>query len=195
MKKIVYFITTNKSKFEEASMVLCNSRIELVQKDIRLVEPQTIDQAEVVVRKAEQAFAILQEPVIVDDTGIYFDEYKNFPGTNTKTVFQTIGFKGVERLLAGANRKAHFQTLLCYKDEHQTKVFCGVWPGMIVPRISKLFNPDWQYNSIFVPDGFGRPLSEISMEERSRMSHRKIALTKLAEYLTTATEIEIEVRA
>lgn len=181
MRKTVYFITGNKSKFKEAKLIL-NGHINLVQKDLKLNETRTLDQEQVVLEKAKQAFQKLKKPVLVDDTGIYFEAYKNFPGTYTKTLFQSLGFKGVERLLNG-NRKAQFKTLVCYTDGKNTKVFSGVWKGKIARKISRMFNPDWEYNSIFIPAGCKRPLSEISFSERSKKSHRRKAFNKLMRHL------------
>ena len=177
----IYYITGNKSKFDEAQLILNN--VKLISLDLKTEELQTISQEEVVLKKAEQAFKALKKPVIVDDTGIFFSDYKDFPGTFTRTLFDCIGFKGVEKLLEGTSRKAYFKTLLCYKDEKVTKIFSGDWKGKIISEISKKFNPDWQYNSIFIPEDFSVPLSELSMEERAKHSHRKKALDKLAKYL------------
>ena len=96
-----------------------------------------------------------------------------------KYLFKSIGFKGVEKLLEGKKRKAHFKTLICYKDKNKTEVFSGIWPGRITKRISKMFNPDWQYNSIFIPENFKKPLAEISLEERAKQSHRKRAFDNM----------------
>jgi len=182
MKRKIYFITGNKSKFKEAKILLGNLNIDLVQKDLGLNEIKTLDQETVVLEKARQAFKKLKKPVLVDDTAIYFENYRNFPGTYTKTLFQSIGFEGVERLLKGVNKKAYFKTLICYKDNNVTKVFSGTWKGKIVNQISKMFNPDWQYNSVFIPAGFKKPLSEIPLEERAKNSHRKKALDSLKKY-------------
>jgi XTP/dITP diphosphohydrolase len=186
MTRTIYFITNNKSKYAEAKSVVenlnmnlnANLNIRLVRKELRLDEKRTTDQKEVVVDKARQAFNKLRKPVLVDDTAIYFDAYQNFPGTYTKTLFRMIGFKGIEKLLAGTSRKAHFKTMLCYKDEQSLK-----WNGRIIREISRKYNPDWEYNSIFVPEGCNRPLSEMSINERARISHRKKALDKFAGFL------------
>ena len=183
MKKTIYFITGNKSKFNEAELLLRGLDISLVQKDLNLVEPKTLSQEEVVLEKARQAFQKLKKPVLVDDTGIYFEAYNDFPGTFTKTLFQSIGFEGVEKLLEGADRNAFFKTLVCYKDSSATKVFSGVWKGRIVDKISRMFNPDWEYNSIFIPENCKKPLSEIPLDERARKSHRKKAFDSLKKYL------------
>jgi XTP/dITP diphosphohydrolase len=182
-KRKLYFITGNKSKFDEAQLVINNPNIKLLQKDLKLHEIQSLDQEKVVINKAEQAFSVLNKPVLVDDTGIYFEEYDNFPGTNSKVIFRTVGFKGVERLLNGTNKNAYFKTLMCYKDKDKTIVFSGIWKGRITDRISKMFNPEWQYSSIFIPEGYSVPLSEIPSEERARVSHRKKAFDEFKSYM------------
>jgi XTP/dITP diphosphohydrolase len=183
MKKIIYYITGNKSKFEEAQLILNNLGVTLTKKDLILTELQSTDQECVVLDKAKQAFKKLKKPLVVDDTGIFFEQYNGFPGVYTKPLFNTIGIKGIQKLLDGVNRKAYFRTLVCYKDEKITKVFSGVWKGKITKNISKSYNPDWQYNSIFIPQGFKKPLSEISMEQRIKNSHRSKALLNLLGYL------------
>jgi non-canonical purine NTP pyrophosphatase (RdgB/HAM1 family) len=177
--KNVYFVTGNKSKFEEAREILRKSDINLIQTKLNLKETQTLNQEEVLIEKARQAFEVLQKPVIVDDTGIYFEEYANFPGTYTKLLFEGIGFKGLLRLLKTKNKGAYFKTLICYKDDKTEKVVSGIWKGRITSKISKKFNPDWQYNSIFMPSGYKKTLSEIPIEERAKKSHRKKAFDNL----------------
>lgn len=179
MRQRISFITGNKSKFREAKSIFDDMEIELAWESMELSEPQTTDQEAVVLAKAREAYAKLKRPVLVDDTGIYFEEYDNFPGTSTKILFETIGFRGIERLLAGANRNAYFRTLICYKDRKTEKVFEGIWHGRIVDSVSKSFNPDWQYNSIFIPADCSRPLSEIPLEERAEKSHRRKAFDKI----------------
>ena len=73
--KELYLITGNKSKFEEAREILKDTDIELKQEKIDLIEIQSIEQEQVVIDKAEQAFQKLKKPVLVDDTGIFFEEY------------------------------------------------------------------------------------------------------------------------
>ena len=182
MMRKLNFITGNKSKFMEAKLILGN-RAKLILKDIQIVEPRSTKQEEVVLEKARQAFQQLKAPVLVDDTGIYFEAYKDFPGTATKLVFQAIGFKGIARLLHGSKRGAYFKTLLCYKDSTTTKIFEGVWRGRITNKLSRKFNPDWEYNSIFIPEDFSTPLAEIPLEVRAKISHRKKALDKLVRFL------------
>lgn len=179
----IYFVTGNKSKFSEAESILKPSGVELVQTDIELNEPNLINQKEVVLEKARQAFDKIKKPVIVDDTSLYFNAYRDFPGTLTKDLIQRLGCDEVILLLKGLERGACFKTMVCYRDGKVCRVFSGSWRGKVTDKISKKINPDWSYNSIFVPEGFSVPLSEIAMEERIKCSHRKKALLKLLNYL------------
>jgi len=181
--KTIYFITGNNSKFKEAEKIIKNKNIKLVQKNLDLIEIQSLNTGKVVKDKAKQAFEKLKKPIIVDDTGIYFEEYKNFPGTYTGHLFKSLGFSGLLRLLKTKNKNAYFKTFICYKDKYIEKVFSGVWKGKITNKISKKFNPDWQYNNIFIPNNCNKVLSEISLEKRAKLSHRKKAMDKLNNFL------------
>lgn len=179
----VCFVTKNKSKFSEARTLLEPCGVVLAQSGIDVIEPQLPSQEEVVLEKARQAFCKIKKPVIVDDTCIYFDAYRNFPGTMTKDLFNRIGYEGIRKLLNGLKKGAYFQTMICYKDKKACRVFAGRWKGRIVSTVSRKINPEWSYNSIFVPDGFSVPLSEIPMEERLKHSHRKKAILKMVRYM------------
>jgi XTP/dITP diphosphohydrolase len=176
----IYYITGNKSKFNEAKLIL--KGIALIRKDIKLEEIKSLNQEDVVLDKARKAFRKLGKPVIADDAGIYFEEYKNFPGTYTRFLFESIGFRGIKNLLRGRKKKACFKVLICYKDKNHEEIFSGIWRGKIT-RLGKKYNPDWQYDSIFMPQNYKKTLSEIPLEERAKISHRKKAFVKLAKYL------------
>jgi XTP/dITP diphosphohydrolase len=179
----IYYVTGNRSKFLEASSILKSEKMKLVQKNIELTEPQTHDQRKIVLEKARQAYEKMRKPVIVDDVALYFNAYPSFPGTFTKFLFPVLGYDGIRRLLKGQTKSAFFEILVCYKDRKVCKIFSGAWKGKILDNSSSKINPDWPYNSIFVPNGYSMPLSEIPNEERFRKSHRWKAFQKLMRYL------------
>jgi len=181
----IYYITGNKSKFKEAKEIMKNLDITLEQKDLSVSETKSLDQEKVILGKAREAFEKMKKPLIIDDVGIYFEEYNKFPGTFTKFLFEAIGFDGIEKLLAGKNRNAHFKILLCYKDEKSEKIFEGILKGKIIENTKSLANKDWQYDNIFVPENFNVSLSEVPLEERAKFSHRKKAFDKLIDWLKT----------
>ena len=182
MKRIAV-ITGNESKLREFRAILEPLGFTVVGKKLDLVEPKTLDQAEVAISTAEQAFKIIKGPLITDDTGIYFAHYNNFPGPFTKFLFQAVGFEGIKLLMDVKNKKAYFQTALCFTDGQIVKTFQGRLEGIITLQESAKFNKDWSYDSIFIPQGSDRYFSEYSLEERKTISHRARALEELVKFL------------
>jgi len=41
------------------------------------------------------------------------------------------------------------------------------------------------YDPVFMPDGFSKTFAEMSLEEKNSISHRKMALKKLLDFLET----------
>lgn len=177
----ICFVTANAGKLEEAKLFFGKFNIKSQKLDLQ--ESQSFSQEEIVLAKARQAYEILGCPVVVDDTGIYFEDFNSFPGTFTKYVFKALGHNGIIKLLEGTSRKAFFRTLLCYTDGNKTKIFEGVLHGTISSTVSSKINPSLPLNSIFIPEGSNRPLSELSEKEAQKFSHRAKALERLSRYL------------
>ena len=79
------------------------------------------------------------------------------------------------------NRRATATEILGYIDTQGKMVFFeGKVEGKIVqPRGES----DFGWDPIFVPDGFNKTYAEMRIEEKNKISHRKIALEKLKKYL------------
>lgn len=184
MKKLK-FITSNKYKFQEIQAVLANYNIEIEQADIDYPENKE-DDLETVAQKASKDLAEkLQEPVIVEDTGFYFDAYNNFPGPHPKFIFNAIGFDGIFRLLAGKDRGFTCKTVIGYCEPSQDPIlFIGEMKGQVTEEI---FNPEadtMPYNHIIIPDGFSKTVSEMNLEEKNSVLQRAKATRKMGEYLS-----------
>ena len=110
MRKL-FIVTGNKSKLLEFRAILEPLGFAVENRKLELVEPKTLDQREVAVVIAKQAFTLLKKPVITDDTGIFFENYNNFPGTYTKFLFSAIGIDGIRRLMRVNNKKVYFLNL------------------------------------------------------------------------------------
>ena len=102
----LYIATGNDGKFEETESFLTNKlpSIRVLKASIPFVEVQSDDQQEIVLDKARQAWQQLQKPFLVEDAGILFDRYKNFPGPLTKFVYQGIGIEGLLKLVTQGDR-------------------------------------------------------------------------------------------
>ncbi|RME54856.1 RdgB/HAM1 family non-canonical purine NTP pyrophosphatase [Candidatus Woesearchaeota archaeon] len=175
MAKRLFFVTTNDHKFEEVRLMLEKHDIELLQSKIPIVEKKYDSEKEVSISKALAAVKQLNAPLIVEDTGIYFEEYNNFPGPNAHVVFSGIGFEGILRLLENKKRGAFFRTTIAYCKPGQMPVtFTGVCKGEIAEQVSDVINFD--YDALFIPEGETRTFSEMSKQEKEQYSHRKKAV-------------------
>jgi len=186
MKKII-FATGNEAKLRDARNALYDTGYEVIGEKIDFQEIQTLDQELIVKNKAKQAYEVTKSPLFVDDTGFYIENIPEFPGTMTKYINKTLGINGLSKLY-DEGQKAHFKTLICMTDGEREVVVEGKLMGKLTKLRSLVFNPDTPINSIFVPDGFDKPLAEISDSLGIGNVHRKYALEKLSNELKKQDE-------
>lgn len=182
--KTLTLVTRNNSKFKEFKAILEPLGYAVDNERLELVEPKTLDQVEVAISTARQAYEKLHRPLVTDDTGIFFESYISFPGTYTKFLFQAVGFGGIKRIMTGVSKRAFYQTTLCFTDGEFFEVFQGRLEGKVALRRLSDYNKDWVYDSIFVPVGSSKYFSEYSLQERQQVSHRAKAIGKLANFLS-----------
>ena len=177
----IIIATGNNDKFAEISNVLNEFGIASTAVNVSTAEHGSTLEA-VVVNKARQAFFKIKKPLIVDDTGIYFTALKNFPGVESKRIFQRIGYEGLFQRIAGKNRDAMFRTLICYINGKTIKMFDGILKGIITEKVYEGGGEDMPYDRIFIPEGFDKPFCYFSIEEKNKLSHRAKAVRKFAEF-------------
>ena len=181
----VFIATGNKHKVHEMSLMLSAFGIELEQKDISIIEPDFDSIEEIAVEKAKQAFEKIKKPVIAEDTGVYFEEYNNFPGQLAKRIYLGIGFEGLISLIKlKENKKAYFKTAVAYFDGEKSKVFSGKMEGTLLEEIVSLKKDRLPYEKLFVPNGFDKALVDLSVEEKNKISHRAKATKKFGEWFS-----------
>ena len=176
----LHFVTSNPNKFRELSELLdCNlSRIELDLKEI-----QTTDLHELVKFKLRQAYERVQGPVIVEDTSLYFEAWKELPGPLVKYFLKNIGLSGMVRALEEFNNNSA-SAVCCMgftKDGKNTHLFEGKVKGNIVePRGSQHFG----WDAIFLPEGHQQTFGQMSLKEKNQISPRGVAAKKFNHFLT-----------
>jgi XTP/dITP diphosphohydrolase len=193
-KIVVSFLTNNPHKFIEAREALSvYPCIEL--KQIKEEKAEYKDDAEadpikeIAKRAAEEAVKKYAIPIAVEDTGIFFNAYPQFPGLNTKWVIKQIGYDGILRLLSGKDRTAYFRSIAAFcQPGEEAVLFEGRISGRISEEVMGTDEDCMDYDRIFIPSGETRPFSLI-MEEKRQISHRKIAFQKLGEYLRQKLEL------
>ncbi len=173
------FVTTNEGKLKEAKEIL---KQEIESSSLKLDEVQTLDPIECVEKKAEAAYKILQKPVLVEDTSLFFDAWNGLPGVFIDYFMKTLNNEGLTKLLkVEPNRKAKAQTSLCFYDGKEKVTVVGEIKGEIAdsPRGKDGFG----WDSIFIPEGKDKTFAEMNSEEKNKISMRKLAFEKLSEKL------------
>jgi len=167
------FATGNHNKLKEFESIL---GIKLNHSDLDLIEIQSVDIEEVAIHKAKQAYELLKEPVIVEDTGLYFEELNGLPGALVKFFIKKLTLDQICSLLKD-NRKAKAVTCIAYFDGKEVQIFKGETKGEITtePRGTNGFG----WDPIFIPEGYTQTFAEITSEEKEHKFMRREAIEKL----------------
>lgn len=181
--QVVTLITSNPQKAFEIAQALRQYHIRLIHKAIDLPEVKDLKIETVVRDKAEKAYALLRQPVLVDDTGIFFIGYKDFPGAYAKFAFRTLGFKGLFRLIQPGAR-AYFCSYLGFKAKanQPVQVFRGICRGRLITTLRGKRKAKMPYDNIFIPDGDTLTFSQMSVQGKQRYDHRSKAVRLFARY-------------
>ena len=81
------------------------------------------------------------------------------------------------------NRKAQFRTVIALTFDGEEFTFEGICKGTISENI--IGEKGFGYDPIFIPEGYDKTFAEMSMEEKSTISHRGKAIKKLVTFLHT----------
>ncbi|KAL9036682.1 MAG: hypothetical protein Q9214_006027 [Letrouitia sp. 1 TL-2023] len=174
LRKELTLITGNKGKLAEAQAIL-NDLVGLKSRSLELTEIQgTI--TEIAGDKCRRAAAIVQGPVIVEDTCLCFNALKELPGPYIKWFLQAIGHDGLNNLLlAYEDKSAQAVCTIAYSEgvDSEPVIFEGRLLGNIVPaRGEKGFG----WDPIFEHDG--ETFAEMDKGKKNKLSHRFLALEK-----------------
>ncbi|MFB6134347.1 MAG: RdgB/HAM1 family non-canonical purine NTP pyrophosphatase [Halanaeroarchaeum sp.] len=174
------FVTTNAGKAAEATEHLA-ATANVEQVDYDYVEVQSDDLAEIASRGARDAYESLSgdDPVIVDDTGLFVRTLDGFPGPYAAYVQRTLGVERVWDIVESTDdHRAAFRCVIAYADGDAVETFEGRVQGTLVaPRGDGGFG----YDPIFEYDG--DTFAEMETAEKNAVSHRARALSKLADWL------------
>jgi len=115
-------------------------------------------------------------PIMIDDSGLFVDALKGFPGVYSSYVFRTVGCDGILRLMDGVrNRSARFECCIGFlvpgKEPHISK---GMAKGSIAEK--KAGTGGFGYDPVFVPEGYTKTYAQIDISEKNKISHRGRAI-------------------
>ena len=166
------------------SKILSSSGVSLKLRKLEVPEKAEGTIEEVAIDKAQKAYDKVKKPLIIEDTGVFFDDYKNFPGINAKRAYLQLGLTGLLALAkASKTKKAHFTTVVCYIwDKNKYKTFVGKMPGKLLTKLSGNEKDVLPYEKFFIPQGYKKSLSHIPREEKNKFSHRAKATKKFGKW-------------
>lgn len=122
-------------------------------------------------------------PVLCDDSGLEVFELKLFPGVNSKRWLENKGFNfKIKKLLAMIGNKdcaCQYVCALAYRDQNHEQVFIGKFKGKLVkPTTKKSFG----FDSGFYVNQYQTIFSNISLENKNKISHRYQAFKKFVDW-------------
>ncbi len=195
MKQIT-FATTNPTKIRHGNEVLNKFGMEFVGKKLDIIEPRDEDPQAIVIEKAIQAVKLLSEPVVVEDAGIFIRVLGGFPKTFVHFALDTIGIKGVMKLLEGeVDRHAEFRQSLAYMEPSMDKPIVFSYIDGNFTIADKIWEPKFgdtaDFNKILIPPGESTPLCTFSPEWQAKRDFESnketIHFLQLAKWLKSRT--------
>ena len=180
----IYFVSSNKHKIGEIRAIAHEFGIKIIPRSMELKEEG--NKLEQIAKfKADYAWSKIRKPLFVEDTGVYFNAYDNFPGHTAKRTFYSLGLKGLMRLVKSVkNRRAVFKTVICFKpSKNKSKIFSGELHGTLLTKFSGLKKDVLPYEKMFVPNGFSKALALIDRKDKNEFSHRALASRKFFRWM------------
>lgn len=184
--RTVVFATSNDHKLAEASAVLGPLGFTVERVDVELLEIQETSLEKIARFKLGHA-PPTKSPLFAEDTGLFVQGLKNFPGPYAAFVFKTLSYPGILKLMEGLeDRTAYFESVIAYRDlEGEVHSFVGRADGWIAQQAS---GTQWGFDPIFVPDHpelnpDHQTFAVMGAEVKNQISHRARALAALRDYL------------
>ena len=184
------FASNNKNKIQEIQALVPNT-IQIVSlEEIGCTEdiPETADTIEGnAILKANYVTEKYGYDCFADDTGLEVVALNGAPGVYSARYAgeQKDANDNMDKLLSElkdkSNRKANFKTVIALNLNGKQNLFTGIINGKIIEE--KIGNNGFGYDPIFVADGYEKTFAELSMEEKSTISHRGIAVKELILFL------------
>jgi len=187
-KDIIYFITGNNNKFREIRKLFQKEELncELKQKTTATIEIQSSSIRDVALFKLNSVKTEFSNSYFVEDAGFFIDvPLKGFPGVYSKFVLDTIGNKGILKLINDyKNSAAHFEAVIALYFQPLNEIL--VFEGNVEGQVSKNIRGTggFGFDPIFIPKEMPTcTFAELTTEEKNSVSHRGKVWKKLFEFL------------
>ncbi len=200
MRRGIVFASSNRNKYEEISVMLASSGLDLFFGPDLLPPGQMLDVIEDAssyagnaMKKALAWSGSLGMPALADDSGLEVRSLGWEPGLTSARVAcddrSRIGWL-LKKLEGISDRSGRFVAALALCDAVGGRVFLaeGFCPGTISQGSSG--GSGFGYDPVFVPDGYKKTFAELGSGVKMRISHRAIAAEALSHMLGEKCMIE-----
>lgn len=188
----ICFATNNEHKLKEVKQVMQFAELEIVSlQDVHCREelPETQHTLEGnSLQKAQYVFEKYNIPCFADDTGLEVVALQGAPGVYSARYagIQKNSNDNIDLLLENmskeVNRNARFRTVIALVGMNGAPTFFeGSIGGSILKE--RRGSSGFGYDPVFVPEGYTKTFAEMTLDEKNKVSHRAIAVSKLERYL------------
>ena len=183
------FASNNKNKIKEIQLLVPQSIQVLSLEDIGCFEeiPETADTIEGnAIQKANYVTEKYGYNCFADDTGLEVEVLSGEPGVYSARYAgeQKDANDNMDKLLNNLKdkykRTAQFKTVIALNLNGNQTLFTGIIKGKIIEE--KLGTNGFGYDPIFVADGYTKTFAELTIEEKSTISHRGLAVKQLVAF-------------
>lgn len=191
MKFSLVFASNNPYKIKEIQLLLPKEITILSLEEIGCLEdiPETAPTIEGnAILKANYVTEKYGYSCFADDTGLEVAGLNGEPGVYSARYAgeQKNADDNMNKLLANLadkeNRNAQFKTVICLNLDGNQHLFEGIIKGEIINEKRGL--EGFGYDPIFIPNGYSKTFAEMPIAEKSKISHRGLAVEKLVAFLT-----------
>lgn len=186
----IVFASNNKNKIKEIQALVPNSIQIISLEDIGCTEeiPETADTIEGnAILKANYITSNYGYNCFADDTGLEVEALNGAPGVYSARYAgeQKDANDNMNKLLSElkdkSNRNANFKTVIALNLNGKQNLFTGIIHGKIIEE--KIGTNGFGYDPIFVANGHEKTFAELTLNEKSTISHRGIAVAQLVAFL------------
>lgn len=183
MKRILYFVSNSKNKFEELKQMSEHTLYDIKWYPCSINELQT-DKVEKLLRhKVLEAFKKIKRPVIVDHTILEIEAFNSLPGLQTNYFFGKFGNKEIVNFCNTKNEwRAKAITKLCCCTGKKLIFAEGIENGKIADHVEEL-DGAYAWDSIFKPFENNDKDEVYAKLDKNRRSMRKKAWEELIKQL------------
>lgn len=194
-KRKIVLSSGNEHKVKEIKSILKNMNIEILSKDdLGFHDFDVVEDGETLeenaFKKAVELSKLVRGIVISDDTGLFVDALRGDPGVySARYAGEPVSNENNNRLLlknlenvVPEKRTAYFKTVIAVILENGQRLTAeGICEGRIAfePRGKNGFG----YDPLFIVKGTGKTFSEMTDDEKNKISHRANALMNLRKKL------------